>query len=186
MKRFLTFITLAFLALSTQAQISHGGQPYDWQEKGQTYIDFVALPGIDREVLQREDEIFDQHKDIPWRFGVNMPVDLDINNSGTWSTLENGDRVWRLSIKAKNAVSINFVFDQYHLPEGGEVFVYDREKKQLLGSFTNENANSENELGVGFIFSDQIIISYHEPANVSGQGYLHINNVTHGYRNAMS
>src|SRR5690606_39675935 len=34
------------------------------------------------------------------------------------------------------------------------------------------------------LFSDHIVISYHEPTAVAGQGYLHINNVTHGYRNA--
>src|SRR5690606_7383200 len=108
-----------------------------------------------------------------------------LHNSGTWTELENGDRIWKLSIKAKDALTINFVFDQYHLPEGGKVFVYDIDKKQLLGSFTNANTSPENSLGVGFIFSDQLIISYHEPAAVAGQGYLHINNVTHGYRNVL-
>src|SRR5690606_35003070 len=172
-------------SLSGKSQISHGGEPYDWNERASTDLVFEAMPAIDLETYKREDSDFDQRKDIPWRFGANIPVDLDLHNSGTWTELENGDRIWKLSIKAKDALTINFVFDQYHLPEGGKVFVYDIDKKQLLGSFTNANTSPENSLGVGFIFSDQLVISYHEPAAVAGQGYLHINNVTHGYRNVL-
>ncbi len=184
MKNIVFTLFATFLSLSTFAQISHGGQPHDWNSKTALTPDLIAMPAIDLEKMAREDSLFDQHKDIPYRFGANIPVDIDINNSGIWTTLENGDRLWRVGIKAKGALSINFVFDQYYVPEGGEIFVYDTQKKQLLGSFTNENMSQENSLGVGFIFSDEIVISYYEPAAVAGQGYLHINNVTHGYRNA--
>src|SRR5690554_2495194 len=176
-------LTLAFLTLAgsyLQAQISHGGRPFDWEESRELSGDIIYLPTIDRDKLDREDAINDTFKDIPYRFGENIPVDLDINNSGEWITLNNGDRIWRLGVISEGAVSLNFVFDQYYLPKGGKVFVYDMDKKQLLGSFTSENASKENALGVGFVFSDRMIISYHEPADVAGQGYLHITNITHG------
>ena len=185
MNKILLLAIIMLFSLSGKSQISQGGEPFDWNEKESSSLNFEAMPAIDIETLKREDLILDQQKDIPWRFGANIPVDLDINNSGDWTVLNNGDRVWKLSIKAKGALTINFVFDEYHLPEGSKVFVYDVNKKQLLGSFTNENTSPENSLGVGFIFSDQLVISYYEPAAVAGQGYLHINNVTHGYRNAL-
>ena len=184
MIRFFTLLILFLAGSQIQAQIGYGGRPFDWEESRSLSGEFISLPPINRVVLDREDAINDAYKDIPYRFGENIPVDLDINNSGDWITLENGDRVWRLGIIAEGAVSLNFVFDQYHLPKGGKVFIYDTDKNQLLGSFTSENASKENALGVGFIFSDRMIISYHEPAEVAGQGYLHINNITHGYRNA--
>src|SRR5690554_237779 len=186
MIRFVLLLTLSFIGSQIHAQISHGGQPFDWTEKPEYSGEFISLPPINREILDREDAINDHIKNIPYRFGENIAVDLDINNSGEWTDLENGDRVWRLGIISEGAISLNFVFDQYHLPEGGKVFVYDTEKKHLLGSFTSENASKENALGVGFIFSDRMIISYHEPAEFVGQGYLHINNITHGYRNAFA
>ena len=184
MIRLFTLIILVLIGSHIQAQISHGGKPFDWEENHELLGEFISLPPINRELLDREDAINDASKEIPYRFGDNIPVDLDINNSGEWTTLENGDRVWRLGIIAEGAVSLNFVFDQYHLPKGGKIFVYDTDKKQLLGSFTSQNASKDNKLGVGFVLSDRIIISYHEPENVVGQGYLHINNITHGYRNA--
>ena len=186
MIRFVSLAILCIISLHLQAQISHGGKPFDWEKSQELNVEFISLPPINQAALEREDFVNDALKEIPYRFGENISVDLDINNSGEWINLENGDRVWRLGIISEGAVSLNFVFDQYHLPKGGKVFVYDTDKKQLLGSFTSENASEENALGVGFVLSDRIIITYHEPAEVAGQGYLHINKITHGYRNAFA
>lgn len=182
-----TAITLftVFFSLSTLAQISHGGEPFQWNQKMDTDIATYTLPSIDLEKYRNEDALNDQVKGIPFRFGANVPVDLDIHNSGTWYELENGDGIWRLALKSKGASSINFVFDAYNLPEGGKVFVYTEDKTQLLGSFTNENSSKKNTLGVGFVLAEKAIIEYHEPAAVKGEGYLHINNVTHGYRDIL-
>ena len=45
-------------------------------------------------------------------------VDYGFEN-GTWTVLENGDRIWRLLVKSKKALSLNFVFDDFFMPEGG-------------------------------------------------------------------
>ena len=178
---FLCFFLL--LGLSAQSQISHGGQPYDWNSKTPAVSEYVRMPAPDLEVLRAEDKELDRHKDIPYRFGANISVDLSTENSGSWKVLENGDRVWRLGIEAKGAQTINFEFDNFTLPKGAKVFVFGADKKRFLGSFTAENANAEKALGVGFVFEDRVVISYYEPAEVQGQGYLHIHQVTHGYRN---
>lgn len=186
MKNTCTFFLLFLIGLSANAQINHGGAPHDWGNKNAENPDFVRLPAPNLKALHKEDLERDRYKDIPYRFGANISVDFDLNNSGEWTTLENGDRVWRLGIESPGALTLNFKFDSYQLPEGGKVFVYAPERSRLLGSFTSENSSKENSLGVGFVFSDQIIISYHEPAAVAGEGYLHINRVTHGYRNALT
>ncbi len=182
MKNFTICFALSILSFQLSAQIEHGGQPHDWTSKIAPEVAFRTMPPVDVAAHQREDVVNDLQKEIPYRFGVNIPADIDINNSGDWSVLENGDRIWRMGIHSSGAISLNFVFDQYFLPEGGKVFVYDADRKQLKGSFTNENADHNSSLGVGFIIGDHIVIEYHEPVAAAGQGYLHINNVTHGYR----
>ena len=171
--------------LESLAQISHGGEPYQWNTEERVGYDYIQVPATNLARLKKEDLINDKIKDIPYRFGKNIEVDFDIHNSGSWTELENGDGIWRLAIRSKDAKSLNFVFDQYHLPEGARIFVYTEDKSQLIGSFTKANASKLNSLGVGLIFSDHIIIEYQEPADVRGQGYLHINNVTHGYRDIL-
>ncbi len=173
------------LSLSTFSQISHGGEPYQWNSKEVLTYESYQLPEIDLKKLQEEDAINDRLKSTPYRFGANVEVDIDIHNNGIWTELDNGDGIWRLALSSKGATSLNFVFDSYFLPKGARIFIYTEDKTQLLGSFTHENASKTNSLGVGLIFSDKAIIEYHEPANMKGEGYLHINNVTHGYRDIL-
>lgn len=185
MKYALIYLSLLFLSLSAIGQVSHGGEPYRWDSKDALTYQTFELPPIDLKKLEAEDAINDKYKDQPYRFGENVAVDLDIHDSGIWTELENGDGIWRLALSSPGATSLNFVFDSYMVPEGAQVFVYTEDKSQLIGSFTNENASKSNSLGVGLIISDKAIIEYHEPANVKGEGYLHINNVTHGYRDIL-
>jgi len=183
--QFLAFIIFAFFTISAIGQISHGGTPYNWDSESELAFESYKLPKIDLDARIAEDAINDLQKDLPYRFGQNIPVDIDIDDHGIWTELENGDGLWRIEIFAKGAKSINFIFDQYKVPEGGKVFIYSKDKSQLLGSFTKENTSPINSLGVGLIFSEKAIIEYYEPANVRGEGYLHIDNITHGYRDVM-
>ena len=178
----LLFISFCF---GSYSQISYGGEPYQWESKSELASEEHSLPKFDLTSMKAEDKINDALKTGPYRFGKNVTVDIDNINDGIWTELENGDGIWRLALKSKGAISLNFVFDSYHVPVGGRIFVYSEDKSQLLGSFTNQNASKANTLGVGLIFSDKAIIEYHEPADVRGEGYLHINNVTHGYRDIM-
>lgn len=177
------FVLAAFIiATSLTAQINHGGEPFEWKTKTNSEPEYSQMPVQDISVYQREDAINDQYKDIPYRFGANIPVELDIFSSGEWITQTNGDRVWRLGIESAGAVSLNFEFGEYNLPEGGKVFVYTPDMKQVNGSYTSDNMSPEGTLGVGLIAGDKMVIEYQEPSDVAGQGYLKINNITHGYR----
>ncbi|MGK0280352.1 MAG: lysyl endopeptidase [Litorivivens sp.] len=185
MKNAVSSILFILLSISSFSQISHGGQPHRWDSKVAFSYGSYQLPAVDLTKLQAEDAVNDKLKNEPYRFGENIAVDIDIHNSGIWTELENGDGIWRLALSSEGATSLSFVFDSYMVAEGAQVFVYTEDKSQLIGSFTNENASKSNSLGVGLIFSDKAIIEYHEPSNVRGQGFFHINNVTHGYRDIL-
>ena len=170
------------IPLSGIAQISHGGEPYEWKAKEQSLssLDAVLLEKPNIEALREEDKVLDQHKDIPYRFGANISTDLGTNNAGTWTELENGDRIWRLRFSSPGALTLNFRFDKYDVPEGGKVFIYDADRTMYEGAFTNENG--DESLGVGLLPTDDMVIEYHEPASHTGEGELHIDRITHGYR----
>lgn len=142
----------------------------------------VVMPAVDATVLIAEDEErYAQGLKGPYRFGFNHVTDLGLDNSGVWHSLPGGDGVWRLAIECPGALSINFKFDAYVVPEGARVFVYNMEGSKL-GAFTAESNVGQRTLGVSQLPGDRIIIEYHEPAAVAGQGQLHIGQVTHGYR----
>ncbi|MBK8497729.1 MAG: T9SS type A sorting domain-containing protein [Flavobacteriales bacterium] len=180
-----TFLPASILA---SAQISFGGRPLGLIPGGPYLPEpaSISLPEVNAAQLKAEDEErVAQGIKAPWRFGYNHEVDLGTGNSGTWHTLRNGDRVWRLSVECPGAFSINFRFDQYAVPTGARVFVYN-DLGDVLGAYTAQSAAGRSRMGVQHIRGSRMTIEYHEPASVSGQGALHIDRITHGYRDVFN
>ncbi|MHC1774638.1 MAG: PKD domain-containing protein [Lentimicrobium sp.] len=184
-KVLLTVILTGF-TMRGYSQIQQGGIPYSFehQEINGGVVPVKVMPGIDLERLQAEDAVNDLRKDIPWRFGENMFVNFNTSNSGVWKYLENGDKLWRLSIQCPGAFTINLTFDRYVLPAGARLFVYNADQSQVIGAFTEINNQEDFEFATTLIPGDQITIEYFEPAIVAFPGELSLYRVTHGYRDA--
>jgi hypothetical protein len=58
-------------------------------------ITHKVLPSIDRYALEQEDKE-DEAKGMLPRFGFPHEVNYNLENSGEWITLSNGDKLWRL------------------------------------------------------------------------------------------
>jgi hypothetical protein len=138
------------------------------------------MPGIDIAQLLAEDQI-EQAKGVPFRFGYPHNIKLNLSNSGTWEDVDNG-KLWRLKIVARGATSINLIFSSYLLPEGGKLFIYSSDKKQIIGALTARNNNEDGVLGTGIIQRDEIILEYFEPTAVSGMTKLQVETVIQGYK----
>ena len=166
------------------AQVAFGGRPIGLSPGADLLAAErpVVLPDVDRLALLAEDEVAAATgRKGPYRFGFNHNVDIGSDTHGAWTTLRNGDRVWQLTLICPEAFSINFVLDRFHLPDGGKVFVHNPFGDQL-GAFTSASNGGRSSLGVSQLRGDRITIEYQEPAAQAGQGYLHIDQVTHGYR----
>ncbi len=129
-----------------------------------------------------EDKINDKDKSTPWRFGHEIYVDDSANDKGEWTTLPNGDRIWRMTYKSEGAQSLNFMFDVFWIPEGATLYVYNNEKNDLVRPFTHHNNNPEEVLGTWYVKGDQAWIEYYQPADVLGNAKLTVGSVVHGYR----
>lgn len=140
------------------------------------------MPGFDISQVLAEDAINDADKTKPWRFGYNYTVDLDPNNAGEWTELPNGDRIWRLTVRSTNAKSINVIFDDFYLPEGASIHMYNQDRSHLVGAYTPILNNPDHTLGTELVMGEEVTIEYYEPKASKDLGRLHINTVTHGYR----
>lgn len=179
-------IGLSLCFLTGRAQISQGGLPLSSQnpELLKNTLGFEIMPKVDIDKLKAEDASNDLNKEIPWRFGENIEVDYDMHNSGVWDILPQGGKIWRLGIKSAGAISINLTFDNYLLPPGARLFVYNQDKSDLIGAFTDFNNQESRVFATTLIRGDQIVVEYYEPADPAFPGQLHLNRVTHGYRSA--
>ncbi len=180
MKFFLSFI-LVFLNLFFYCQVSDLGGPFSKHSNNNSKsIHHVILPTFDLQQRLFEDAVINFEKSGPFRFGFEHDVNLDLNNSGTWSAVKKG-RIWRISLNSVDAFSINVVFSDFNLPKGAHVHIYSSDLKHIVGAYTSFNNNINNTLGTNLVKGDAVIIELFEPLESFGKSRLEISKVVHGY-----
>lgn len=185
-KPFLFLFSILFLSSLNQsfAQTSIGGTPMSFFYKNlNADISSVRMPAVDVQKLLNEDRINAEHiQDIPYRFGSVTNVNYNFSNSGTWDILSDGSKIWRLRVVSEGALSIYATFNNFYLPQGAKLFVYNEDKTNVLGAFTSLNNPADQKFAVSPLPYDKIIIEYYEPKSAAGQGSFNIVQLIHGYK----
>jgi lysyl endopeptidase len=143
-----------FLACSmsgaVQAQISEGGIPWSISSKSTVLntqeISKIVLTEPDYSSLLRQDHIDGvQGASKPYRVATFVNTSIDLNNSGTFSYLEGGRKIWRAKVEVPNALGLDFFYDQFVLPKGVTLYLTNENKHQVIGGYTYKN-NQEDRL----------------------------------------
>ncbi|RPH96543.1 T9SS C-terminal target domain-containing protein [candidate division KSB1 bacterium] len=175
-------LTLILLTVSgVQAQVGAGGIPFSFQRNLPDAVPTVQMPQVDVAIYLAEDA--NVSKDEPFRFGAPIEVHYTLENSGQWTTLPDGSRIWRLRISSPGAYSINLLYDAFYLPEGAELFLYNDRQTQVIGAFTSANNWIDGTGATQPLAGDATTLEYFEPASVAGHGRISISRVVHAYRN---
>ena len=186
MNKIRLFLILIFVSAQSYflfSQTQDLGNPVSWNGKLATVtIPTVVMPAFNRQLITAEDKLNDSLKDKPWRFGYKYDVNLSPKNSGIWTTLPNGDKVWQLSIICQDALTVNLILENYNLPKGAFLYLYDIEKTNRVVAYTEINNQKNGELGTELVHGQHIVIEYYEPSYIEKRGSFKISNVIHGYR----
>ena len=105
-----------------------------------------------------------------------------MESSGRWDVTERGDLVWRLEIQSPGAYSLGLEFLHYELPEGAQLFLYDRDMQHVYGAYTSGNEQWDHEFVIEPFPGDSVIVEYTQPGDVAGVGQVIIDNVIYDYR----
>ena len=152
-------ILMLCLTISSFAQITNEGVPRSWNmAQIKSEIRAIKLPVLDMQKIKAEDVTNDKIKAKPFRFGFKHEVDYGLKNAGYWNELPNGDRIWRVLFESKGALSMNFIFDMFFMPEGGKVYLYSDDRNDLLGAYTNVQNQKNENLGTWIVKGDKIWI----------------------------
>jgi len=188
--------TILFLALlcafmKASAQLSTHEQPVSFNPELKLTVlskssnPTLIMPSLDMSKIEAEDEE-DEKYDMPPRFGYSHFVNYDLNNSGTWYKLPNGDKLWQLEVVCPSALSVNFCYDKFWIPEGGKLFVYSKDRKHIIGAFTSKNNKGDREnirgFAMGLVYGDDVVLEYYQPKDVTSDAIICIKSVVHGYR----
>ncbi|MEE4256564.1 MAG: PKD domain-containing protein [Bacteroidales bacterium] len=184
MKKLITMMmllaALSFMTtLTLEAQVSAPGIPQSLlYDDLQMKIDHREFPSPDMAKIEAEDIA----NPSPYRAGVAVPVNLDINNSGEWTVLPDGGKIWRLSLKVEGAKALGVYYDNFWLPYGGELYLYDEGKENIIGAFTEKNNNAECTFATALIPGDIVTLEYYQPAEQTIEPLISISEVSYTYR----
>jgi len=185
MKSLATLLFSFCLALSASAQLNYGGEPSNWSDKRfPDHLSFLVMPELNRAELAAEDAVVDQYKEAPWRFGVEHEVQLNPSNAGSWSQAS-GKAIWQLGITCPEGTSMSFLFTNYDLPKGAELFIWSADRAQFLGSYNHINNSESGVFPVGLLQSDQAVIELSVPAALKSSVVLELSQIIHGYRSLL-
>lgn len=176
-------MAVMLISFASSAQISQGGTPYTFsntvpfQNKS---LATVSMQSPEMNVLADADLINDSKQH--YRVGINMPVNLNQNNSGRWQMLPDGGRIWRLVIHSDNAMALGLNYNNFYVPNGGKVFIYNETKDHVIGSFTAANNVQDQIRATQMIEGETITIEYYEAPGTIGLPAIEIKEVVYFYR----
>ncbi len=170
------------------AQISQGGKSLYSQgiitAKNATT---ETMPSFNvKEMLAEDDAKLKAGKEGPYRFGKEFQTNFNLSNSGRWTELGNGDRVWLFKVKSKGATSLNFIFSTFSLKGESRLFLYIPDHTNYLGGFTSANNGPDEVMGTAPLPGDEVIFELYEPATSRGLNRLQIGTVVHGYKSTFA
>lgn len=177
--RNLLFILFVFQSGNLFSQISDQSTPasFGFSTKNAQIIPYTQLDSVNI-VAQKN---MDSRRGIPNRYAVVEEVSIDMREQGAKSQVGNMN-IWRYEINCPDAVSLGIFFQTYELPEGAAVYLYNPEKDNVRGGFTNVNNKANGKLAMADFPSNRVIVEYDEPVNTDWQGGLVIGSVAKAYK----
>lgn len=176
-RTYIMMFLLLCITGKTHAQISAGGQPYSLKNQLSTTLPTNILPALDLHKIRKEDAQFFGTT----RFAAPISVNFNLQNSGKWETLKNGDRIWRIKIQSSQALALAFLYDDFFIPVGASLYMYDENREQILGAYTSRNNKPSQKMMTGLIKGEVAILEYYEPKRMKGWGHFQISTVQHAY-----
>jgi hypothetical protein len=120
---YLLFSMLLTNHLNAQYSISRNSLPSFVNSLPDTSLEVILLPAYDNDSLLQNEV----SSSFIYQFGVVIDINLNMYNVGKWDTLSSGDKIWRLKFVSKTALSLNFIYDDFWLPDGAKLFVYNNQ-----------------------------------------------------------
>lgn len=183
MKKYILILAaLMICGVSGYSQTKKENTPLSFtQQITNEEIDLVILPQLDMENVKAEDIKAETNGEMHSISRV-IYTDLDMDNAGTWTELEDGSKIWQLSITSKGALALRTIFNDFHLPYGSKLYAYNKARDQVAGPFTSSDNTVSGIFTSSLIQGDEITLEYFEPAEVLSEAIINISKLDYVYR----
>jgi PKD repeat protein len=140
----------------------------------------TVLPAPDMDQIRAEDAFRDK-QGMLYRIGVASFVNISTENSGWWTTLENGDRQWLLKIKSEGAEALSFLFEKFILFGGSKLEIRDMNGNLVHKPLTSEDVQEHFMQHAALCFGDELVLILTEPKNTT-PSEIYMDRVMYNYR----
>jgi len=187
MNKLLLSIILFILSYGSFAQQSIGGTPLSFQlnEVNSQEFEFIEFPPIDIEAALSEDNDRAENGEIELISRL-IESNLSPETHGTWESLDNGDRIWRLKVTSRDALALNFIYNDFNLASESVMHIYSADSTMVLGGFTASNNKEIGIFATGNVLGESVVLELFEPASDYEQNHFIITQIGYVYRNAFA
>jgi lysyl endopeptidase len=171
-------VTCNFVA----GQVSRGGSPLEVPVLKNRGVPVITMPAVVNKELSQRYNDFDKNENRlkPFQFAHGFEVNINPQNDGLWIKNINGFNVWLVKIHSPRALSLNLIFDNFSLPEGARLFLFNEKEGHFLGAFTSFNNKKSGKFAVSPVAGDELTVQYEVPAGNNTNGFV-ITNVNHDF-----
>lgn len=141
--------SLINLTTSTSAQIATGGLPLSVSKNLSTSAIQPETRSYANPLNSEEaiNEIRQQGAQEQMQYVAKViGTDVKFPESGVFHYLDNGQIIWKAQIHIEGAPAIGLYLDNFDLPKGVNMYVYNSNASQILGAYTTENVSPEDKL----------------------------------------
>lgn len=186
-KVYLSLLLATCVAGVASAQQSAGGFPLSSEivKVQDQKVAQIAMDRPDYEAIMKQNKAEEERGVAkPYMVATLLSSDISLANSGTWTYLDDGRKIWRLTISVPDAKGVGLYYDQFSLPNGVQLFVSNGSGTQTLGAYTSANNNDRfgtfaNVPVAGSVAKLEMDI----PADVAiGNIVFHVNQIAAYYR----
>lgn len=160
-RRFAFSILTLFILTQTKAQINEGGLPPSFSYaslRSEIAATDIPVPfNVDDLLLVDEWQVANG---APLKVATSLYTDINVSNSGNWLTLPGGEEIWQLRIQAKGAIALMLYYKTFYIPEGGKLFIYNTDKTQILGAYTQRTNPRGDRFATEFVAGDDLVLEY--------------------------
>jgi V8-like Glu-specific endopeptidase len=180
---------LLLFSLFLNAQVSFNfNNPDEISDRGRfarsykTRIDFEIPAKNIAGLLEKEKVELEKSKETkPFQLAEPVPVDIDIPALISWDNDINF-AYGKFTIRVNGALSASINFNQFFLPKGTEMYIYN-EKGNMISGVITENENNLNKKWGSWVYRGSLLtIEIRTPISTMKELILHANNIAYGYK----
>ena len=156
--------------------------PQSWGLKLAVSPKLIQLSPLDLNFVHAQDSINDLDKSMPWRYGIERPLILDMQQDGLWTDLPDGGKIWRIAIRSPRALNMSVNFSDFYLPPGSRIQLYNNAQTAISQTLNSSENRNTRLLGTWFVDGDIVWLEYYQPPHTSTTPRLQVGSIIHGYR----